>query len=66
MADGRTILTIKVAGRELGLIRQPDQTFQVGDLMAMIRREVERYDLEFIEDWWTRQHRHEGPETDQR
>ncbi|UCG16267.1 MAG: hypothetical protein JSV19_13330 [Phycisphaerales bacterium] len=65
-ANGRTILTIKVAGRELGLIGQPDETFEVGDLMAMVRREVERYDLEFLEEWWTRQHGYEELEADQR
>jgi hypothetical protein len=53
---GRTILTIRVAGREFGVITQPDRTFAVGDLIARLRQEVDRYDFQQIEDWWSQQH----------
>ncbi|MBN1511544.1 MAG: hypothetical protein JXB13_05975, partial [Phycisphaerae bacterium] len=54
--DGRTILTVKLAGREWGLLKQPERTFAVGDLLAVVRDRVGQYDFEDIETWWTRQH----------
>jgi len=54
--DGRTILTVKLAGREWGLLKQPERAFEVGDLLALVRQRVEQYDYDEIETWWTRQH----------
>jgi hypothetical protein len=54
--DGRTILTVKLAGREWGLLKQPDRAFAVGDLLALARHRVEQYGFDDIETWWTRQH----------
>lgn len=53
---GRTILTIRVAGREFGVIQQPDRTYKVGDLIGLVRKEVDQYDFGEFEDWWSRQH----------
>jgi hypothetical protein len=50
--QNRTILTIRVAGREWGLVKQPDRTYPVGDLVAMVRERLQQYDTKSLEAWW--------------
>lgn len=51
-ADGRTLLTIRLFGRDVGLVRQPDRTFTVPDPMAWLRTRAMRYDAEDVRSWW--------------
>jgi hypothetical protein len=50
--DGRTILTVRVLGRELPLVREFDRTFEVGPLVATIRERLEAYELDRVRQWW--------------
>lgn len=50
--DGRTILSINVFGRPLGVIRQPERTFPVPDIMGVIRRQVEEVPPDKVRTWW--------------
>ena len=51
-ADGKTILTIRVLGNELGLIQQPEKTFPMTDIMTLVRRRMAEYDMERLMQWW--------------
>ncbi|HUU84312.1 MAG TPA: hypothetical protein VM243_12485 [Phycisphaerae bacterium] len=50
--SGRTILTVRVLGREVPLVGQFDRTFEVGPLVSMIRERIESYELERLRQWW--------------
>jgi hypothetical protein len=51
-----TILTLRIFGREIGVVKAPDRTFTVDDPMALLRRTVEEVDPDDIRHWWrTRQ-----------
>ncbi len=51
-ADGRTILTIRVFGREVPLVGELDRTFEVGPLVSRVRERLEQYELERVRQWW--------------
>lgn len=50
--DGRTILTIKLLGREWPIIRQPDRTFDVPDVVGFVRAESDDVDSARVRTWW--------------
>ncbi len=50
--QGRAILTIKLLGREWEAVSQPDQTFEVPDLLALLRSRAEDLELEEVRSWW--------------
>jgi hypothetical protein len=54
--EGRTILTVRVLGRELPLVREFDRTFEVGPLVATIRERLEAYELDRVRQWWELTH----------
>ncbi len=47
-ADGKTLLTVRLFGQELGIIRQPRRVFAVSDLLDYIRRKAADYDVQHI------------------
>jgi len=51
-SDGRAILTVRLAGREWCIVKQPEQSFEVGDLLAFVRQHVKQYRFDDIESWW--------------
>jgi hypothetical protein len=60
--EGRTMLTIKVLGQKLGLIKQPERTYQLTDLIATARERLAGYDVDGILRWWggRQADRHQG------
>ncbi len=50
--DGRTILTVKLFGQPLGIIRQPHEAFAVPDLLTMVRDRTADIDTVQIQAWW--------------
>jgi hypothetical protein len=51
-ADRDTILTVKVLGKEWGILKQPDRVFPVADLVEAIRRRAAGYDPDDLLEWW--------------
>lgn len=49
--DNRTMLTIRVLGREIGLINAPDRTYRIRDVIGEIREKLAGYDADVILDW---------------
>lgn len=50
--DNRTILTINLFGRDFGVIKQPNKTFPVGDVLSKLRERIEDYDTNRLREWW--------------
>jgi hypothetical protein len=57
-ADNDTLVTVKLLGREWGVIKAPDRTFAIPDLIALARQRLEpyRHDYQRVRQWWERQH----------
>ncbi|MFH0981297.1 MAG: hypothetical protein V2A79_07150 [Planctomycetota bacterium] len=49
---GDTILTIRLFGREVGILRQPDRVFPVENPIALLRSRLRSYDAEQLINWW--------------
>lgn len=55
-ADGKTILTVSLFGREFGVIKEPSETYHIGDPIARLREKADQYDVqEWIRTWRDRQ-----------
>jgi hypothetical protein len=50
--DGRTILTVRLFGRPVGILRQPERDFPVPDVIGWLRQRAGELDTEQIRDWW--------------
>ncbi len=50
--DGRTILTVKLFGRELGVVRAPRSTYAVDDILEAMQARLEQYDSQDLREWW--------------
>ncbi len=50
--DGRTILTVKLFGREFGVVKEPRKTFAVDELLAAVQQRVGDYDAAALREWW--------------
>ncbi|MBU0719095.1 MAG: hypothetical protein KJ749_12660 [Planctomycetes bacterium] len=50
--DRRTILTIKAFGRSWPIVRQPERTFAVPDLLAALRDTAAEVEPEQVISWW--------------
>jgi hypothetical protein len=50
--DGRTILSIKLFGRPLGVLRQPERTFPVPDVLGGLRRRADQVAPDEVRAWW--------------
>lgn len=49
--DNRTILTVRVLGRDIGIIKAPDRTYRIRDVIAEIRSLLANYDAGGLLDW---------------
>lgn len=49
--DNRTMLTVRVLGREIGLIKAPDQTYRIRDVIGEVREKLADYDADAILNW---------------
>lgn len=54
--NGRTILTARVWGRDIAILNEFDDTFEVGPLVARLREALEVYDTEQVREWWEELH----------
>ncbi|MCP4589791.1 MAG: hypothetical protein GY842_03525 [bacterium] len=52
--DGKTILTVNLFGREVGILRQPERIYPVEDLLTLLRTHLKQYDTSDLVDWWTK------------
>jgi hypothetical protein len=50
--QGRTILTIKLFGREFGVIKEPNRAFVIKDPIATLRDRMKEYDARDLRNWW--------------
>lgn len=50
--DGQTILTVKLFGKQIGIVKQPRETFPASDLLALLRQRAADIDEEQIRTWW--------------
>jgi hypothetical protein len=53
--DGRTILTVKLLGREVGILKQPNRTYPVDDLVGWVRTHLAGHDVDELYRWWKQQ-----------
>ena len=51
-SDGRTILTVRVLGREWPVVREFDRAFEIGPLVAQVREQIDSYNMERVRRWW--------------
>ena len=56
----RTILTIKLFDREVGILRKPDRVYPMKDLIALLRAHPKDYDAQRFINWWSDRHDHAG------
>ncbi|MCH7701738.1 MAG: hypothetical protein IID37_08625 [Planctomycetes bacterium] len=54
--DGRTVATIRLFGRDWPVLRAPDRTFEVPDLLALVRDRLEPFDAADLRRWWQEHH----------
>ncbi|MCH7721062.1 MAG: hypothetical protein IH988_08755 [Planctomycetes bacterium] len=54
--DGRTVATIRLFGRDWPVLRAPDRTFEVPDLLALLRDRMEPLDADDLRRWWQEHH----------
>jgi hypothetical protein len=60
--DNQTILTVRVLGQEIGIIKQPKKVFPVSELLAALRARAAQHDPQELLEWWKRkQERDAGP-----
>lgn len=59
-SNGNTVLTVRLLGRELGLIKAPKETFPVADIVAWLREHAAGYDVDRILEWWKSRESPEG------
>ncbi len=52
----RTILTVKLLGRPVGILKQPDRIYPVEDLVALVRSHLRDYEVDELIHWWARRH----------
>ncbi len=50
--DGKTLLTIKVLGQQIPVVRESKQTYDIGPVVQMLRDRVEQYELEHVRRMW--------------
>jgi hypothetical protein len=50
--DGQTILTVKLFGQPVGLVRQPSEPVAVPDLLPTLRQRAAEIDAEQLRTWW--------------
>jgi hypothetical protein len=50
--DGRTILTVVLFGQPWGIVREPRRTFDVPDIVALLRERAEQITADDIQSWW--------------
>ncbi len=50
--DGRTILTVRLLGRDVGILRQPTGTFPAPDLLALLRERAGQITGDDLRQWW--------------
>ncbi|NOT01692.1 MAG: hypothetical protein HOP29_13805 [Phycisphaerales bacterium] len=50
--DGRTILTVNLFGRPLGVIKEPKRSFDVSGYLDAMTRRVGTYDADQLREWW--------------
>ena len=55
--QNRTILTVDVAGHPFPLLTEPEQSFDVSNLLGKAQGYVTKLDLDTLREWWHRQHR---------
>ena len=53
--EGRTLLTIRLLGRDVGILTQPETVYPVKDLVALVRGRLESYDADAFIRWWSQQ-----------
>ncbi len=53
-----TILTLKMLGRDMGIIKAPERTYQVEDPLSFLRQKVEEVDPEEAKQWWQSRRHH--------
>jgi len=50
--DGKTILTVRLFGREFGVIKEPNRTYHIGDPIARLREKADQYDVQqWLQPW---------------
>ncbi|MFQ5489231.1 MAG: hypothetical protein ACE5GE_00805 [Phycisphaerae bacterium] len=54
--DGKTLLTVRIFGREVPLVREFDRVYEVGPLVSNIRKRLEAYELSKFRNWWQATH----------
>lgn len=54
--DGKTILTVSLFGRPVGLVRELDRTFALPDIVSMIRDHVRGLEAKKVRDLWEELH----------
>ncbi len=54
--EGRTVLTVNVLGRPWGIIKEPERTFDVPDVVALARARAETVKPKQAAAWWALRH----------
>lgn len=50
--DGKSLLTVRILGQEVSLVREFDRVYRVGPLVSTIRQKLQAYELSKVRDWW--------------
>ncbi len=53
--NGETILTIKVGGMALGIVKEQSGYIDLGPMLADLRGRAKAYDADHVRDWWKTQ-----------
>ena len=58
-ADHAMILTVRVFGREFGIIREPQRTFDIPDPWVLLQQQAAEVELDQVRGWWEELRREE-------
>lgn len=58
-ANHAMILTVRVFGREFGIIREPQRSFDIPDPWALLQERAAEVELDQVRHWWEELHREE-------
>lgn len=62
-ATDQTILTIRVFGRDFGIVSEPEGSTDLTPILSGFLEKVRRYDAGMLRDWWRRQAADRGDES---
>jgi len=50
--DSRTMLTVRILGREFAVLKEPDDSYKLTNVLSALRAQLSEYDMQRVLKWW--------------